>query len=84
MATLTIRNLPSEVQEALKARARTHGCSTEEEVRRVLKAAVAPKGTGFGTQLATIAKEGSHLPSAYISELHNHRPKGQPRHVSFD
>jgi antitoxin FitA len=36
MATLTIRNLPDEVIEALKALARKHGRSMEEEVRRLL------------------------------------------------
>jgi plasmid stability protein len=42
MTTLTIRNLPSEVHKALKRRAVENDNSTEEEVRRILAAAVAP------------------------------------------
>ena len=36
MAQLLVRNLPDEVKERLKERARRHGHSLEAEVRRVL------------------------------------------------
>lgn len=41
MATITVRDLPDGVREALKARARLHGRSMEAEAREVLAAAVA-------------------------------------------
>jgi plasmid stability protein len=37
MATLTIRNIPDEVKQALRERAARHGVSMEEEARRVLQ-----------------------------------------------
>jgi plasmid stability protein len=37
MATLTIRNLPQETHDALKARAASAGRSVEAEVRQILK-----------------------------------------------
>lgn len=83
MATLTIRNLPDEVQAALKARAVGHGCSTEEEVRRLLKAAVAPQGPGFGTQLTAIAKR-AHFTDAEINRMQAQRAAGLPRSVGVD
>ena len=43
MATLTIRNLPDEVRDALRVQAAVRGRSMEAEVREVLKAAVVVK-----------------------------------------
>lgn len=43
MATLTIRNVPPDVHKALKRRAVEHDVSAEEEVRRILAAAVVPR-----------------------------------------
>jgi len=40
MATITVRDLPDDVRDALKARARRHGRSMEAEARAVLAAAV--------------------------------------------
>lgn len=40
MATITVRDLPDAVRDALKARARAHGRSMEAEARAVLAAAV--------------------------------------------
>jgi len=39
MATLTIRNIPDGVKQALRERAARHGVSMEEEARRVLERA---------------------------------------------
>lgn len=44
MATLTVRNIPDEVHQALRARAAQHGRSTEAEVRAILEDAVKPEG----------------------------------------
>lgn len=43
MATLTIRNLPDEVHDALRRQAAEHRRSMEAEARAVLQAAIAPK-----------------------------------------
>lgn len=39
MATLTIRNVPDHVRQALREQAARHGVSMEEQVRRVLERA---------------------------------------------
>lgn len=44
MATLTIRNLPDEVHDALRRRAAEHRRSMEAEAREVLSEAVTPRG----------------------------------------
>jgi plasmid stability protein len=41
MAQLLVRNLDEDVKTKLQRRARAHGRSTEEEVREILRAAVA-------------------------------------------
>lgn len=43
MATLTIRNVDDEVKAWIREKAARHGISMEEEVRRILKRAVANK-----------------------------------------
>ena len=45
MATLTIRNLPDDVRDALRRQAAEHRRSMEAEAREVLQAGVAPKPT---------------------------------------
>ena len=58
MGVLSVRNLPDEVHRALRARAASHGRSTEAEVRAILETAVRPKEEiGFGTLLANIARD---------------------------
>jgi plasmid stability protein len=42
MAAFSVRNLEDTVYEQLRLRAAGHGVSMEEEVRRILRAAVAP------------------------------------------
>ena len=42
MASLSIRKLDEETYDRLRARATRHGISMEEEVRQILKQAVAP------------------------------------------
>lgn len=42
MASLSIRKLDDETYDRLRARATRHGISMEEEVRQILKSAVAP------------------------------------------
>ncbi len=55
MAQFVVRNLDDEVKAALKRRARAHGWSMEEEVRRILSRAVHEQPmdtTGLGSRIA--------------------------------
>ncbi len=57
MAQLIVRNIEDEVKERIARRARAHGHSMEEEVRRILREAVGEEARpsdepGLGTQLA--------------------------------
>ena len=55
MPTMTIRDLPVEVHQAIKAHARAHGRSAEAEVRAILQDAARPAGTiRLGSALAAI------------------------------
>lgn len=62
MAQFTVRNLEEEVKLGLKQRAARHGCSLEEEVRRILRAAAqdeVPHQYGLGSHIAAyFAQEG--------------------------
>lgn len=57
MAMLTVRNLDDDLKTKLRITAAEHGCSMEEEVRRILRNALTsnhsktPPGTGLGTRL---------------------------------
>ena len=66
MASITIRRLDDNLRRRLKARAAAHGCSMEEEARRILRQSLEQ------TRPETIAdigrelfgpKHGFHLPS---------------------
>ena len=43
MASITVRNLDEDLKQRLQHQAAKHGCSMEEEVRRILAAALPPK-----------------------------------------
>ena len=62
MAQFTVRNLEEEVKFGLKQRAARHGCSLEEEARRILRTAVQdeiPCREGLGSRIAAhFAQEG--------------------------
>ncbi|HYI10881.1 MAG TPA: Arc family DNA-binding protein [Thermoanaerobaculia bacterium] len=45
MAQLVVRQLDDDVKEKLQRRARSHGRSTEEEIREILRNAVRNDGT---------------------------------------
>ncbi len=53
MAMLTIRNLDETTKGKLRLQAAQHGCSMEEEVRRILQRAVSVPSPqkGFGTRI---------------------------------
>ena len=45
MPTLTIRNVPAKMVRALKARAKRHGNSMEQELREMIESAVVDRAT---------------------------------------
>jgi plasmid stability protein len=57
MAMLTVRNIDEQLKTHLRIRAAEDGCSMEEEVRRILRKALAPApsathpGSGLGSRL---------------------------------
>jgi plasmid stability protein len=58
MPSVTIRNLPPEVHQALKARAERSGRSTEAEIRYILEQAALPRGrVKLGSLLLAIGRE---------------------------
>lgn len=64
MAQLLVRNLEDDVKVKLQQRARRHGCSTEEEVREILRSAVlaesvskGPLGSRIAARFASIGLE---------------------------
>ena len=74
MAQFTVRNLEEDVKLGLQRRAALHGCSMEEEVRRILRQAVkaqAQPGAGLGSHIA--ARFAGQGLDADLPEL-----KGQP------
>lgn len=54
MASTTIRKLDESVKQKLRLQAAMHGCSMEEEARRILGEALLPQkeaGTGLGIRI---------------------------------
>ena len=54
MANVTVRNLPDAVHRALRARAATHGRSTEAEIRYILEAVAEFRGKDADTPVVVI------------------------------
>jgi plasmid stability protein len=57
MAQFVVRNLEEDVKRRLKRQAARHGCSLEEEVRQILRNAVAKEpraAIGLGSRIAAI------------------------------
>ena len=76
MAQFIVRNLENTVKTRLQRRARRHGHSMEEEVRKILRSAVSQEDVpvaGLGTDIASLfAKIGL---ASDISELRGHKIK---------
>ncbi len=66
MATITIRNIDDSIKKRLRMRAASHNLSMEEEVRRLLKAALGEdddlKGIGTRIHNRFIEEGGIELP----------------------
>lgn len=66
MAQLVVRNIEDRVKERLQRRARRNRRSMEEEVREILRNAVAEKNSskeGLGTRIATLVSKRGGLKS---------------------
>jgi plasmid stability protein len=83
MGVLSVRNLPDEVHRALRARAASHGRSTEAEVRAILEEAVNPPDRiKLGTLLWNIGREVG-LTDEEV-DLISQRDRSEPRTVDFE
>lgn len=72
MASLSVRRIESEVYERLRARAGRHGVSMEEEVRRILRSAVAaPERLG---ELALECFGSAHGAEVQLAAREPHEP----------
>ncbi len=56
MAQLVVRNIENAVKQRLQRRAKNHGCSMEQEVREILRAAVNrdDDSAGLGSEIASL------------------------------
>ena len=57
MAQLLVREVPQDVVEALKRRAKEHGRSAEAEHRAILEEALRPERAGFWERAAKLREE---------------------------
>lgn len=73
MATLTIRNLPDDLIERVKASAAHHGCSMEQELRDLLQSRYARRSE----VLARIRSRWKDLPATEAQELVRWREEGR-------
>ena len=62
MATITVRDLPDDVQRRLKQRAVSNHRSMEAEARAILSAAVAARGFGPAWLELAASSRGAELP----------------------
>ena len=76
MAQLVVRNLENTIKERLQRRAKRNGRSMEEEVREILRNAVAEKHLqrGLGSQIAALNSKYGGL-DVDIPELRGHEVK---------
>lgn len=80
MTTLTIRKLDPRVKERLRIRAAHHGCSMEEEVRRVLMEAVATPEEAPSNAYEAMRRHFAPLGGVDL-ELPERQPAREPPHV---
>jgi len=84
MATLTIRNITTEVHRALRKRSSQHGRSIEAEVREILESAVIPVGrVKLGSLLAEIGRK-AELSDAEFAVFDQLRRKTAARPVRLE
>jgi plasmid stability protein len=77
MPTLTIRNIDQSLKESLRISAAEHGCSMEEEVRRILRKAVLSRksSSGIGTR---ISRRFAEIGGVDLPEISRSEPRDLP------
>jgi plasmid stability protein len=78
MAQIVVRNLEDDVKEKLRRRAAAHGCSMEEEVRAILRAAANAepvRKAGLGTRIAARFAGIGLRDDEELPELRGYAPK---------
>ena len=84
MPAITIRNIPYDIHQGLKALAARHGRSAEAEVRELIASAVKPEGgQGLGSTLAAIWAPLA-LTGEELAGLAGGRPRAAAEPMSFD
>jgi plasmid stability protein len=84
MPSITIRNVPAEVHQGLRARAAKHGRSAESEIRDILAKAVLPEArVKLGSFLSDIGKS-AYMSDSEIDSLTNLRDKTPASPVDFE
>lgn len=84
MATLTLRNIPDSLHEALRASASRHERSLQAEAREILEAALAgPKRLKLGSLLADISRQAARVDTgAPLRTTSRARGEDKPLHAS--
>lgn len=77
MASITIRNLDDDVKARLRIAAARHGCSMEEEVRRILRRTLTSEG-GAGQLGTRIHKRFAKLGGLDLPEPDRSVPRDVP------
>jgi plasmid stability protein len=76
MASLTIRDLPNDIEQALIRRAAQHGRSAAEEALSILKRETgAASPSGLGSLLADIGREAGSGEDAHLDVRSNFLPR---------
>jgi plasmid stability protein len=84
MPALTVRNIPHDIHQGLKALAARHGRSAEAEVRELIAIAVKPEGRlRMGEALAAIWQP-LELTNAEIELMESLRDREPAEPMSFD
>ena len=69
MVTITLKDIPSAVHRALKARAKQHGRSLNREALACLESAVSPSKVDVPAMLANIRRHRESLPGRLTDRL---------------
>lgn len=84
MPSITIRNVPVEVHQGLRARAAKHGRSAESEIRDILAKAVLPESrVKLGSLLSDIGKS-AYMSDSEVDSLTKLRDKTPASPVDFE
>ncbi|MDN3525313.1 Arc family DNA-binding protein [Halomonas sabkhae] len=84
MGMMTVRNIPDEVHNALKARAKRHHRSAEAEVRAILEEAIRPEARlHMGDALAALGRKVG-MTNEDLDALEQERDKTPAEPVTFE